>query len=182
MPTGRVLSRGNTLSYDESIDPRMWGWSISAEYTLPDILNLYDIEHIETVSGDTGDLYLLTGSYAGTVDVELWLNPEKSYRPERYNTTITASDDGVGIVTVTEFQYQEVAPDLWFPKFAESIVTAANLETGVEADVIHTTARFTDLRINERIPAHHFTLEPEPGTTVYDSRTRESFEVPEENN
>ena len=176
MPTGPLLAKGGNPSYDTSIDPRIWGWSLSTEHSLGEVLNLYNIEHIETITEDTSDLYHITSSYADTIKVEFWLNPEKSYRPERYSMSIP-TDEGIHMHSFAEYQYQEVAPDLWFPKSAEYVVTATNLETGVETDVEHTTVRFTNLRINEHIPSHRFTLEAQPGTTVYDSRTRESFKV-----
>ncbi len=181
LPTGPLVSHSSTPSYDTSVDPRVWGWSLSTEWTLTDILNLYDIEHIQTVPGDTGDLYHLTGSYGGHVKVDLWLNPEKSYRPERYVTSIPG-DQSKHIDTWTTYQYQEVAPDLWFPKSAEYVVTAANLDTGVETDVKRTTVRFSNLRVNERIPSHRFTLEAPAGTSFYDARTRESFKTSKEDN
>ena len=176
LPTGPLLAKGGNPAYDTSIDPRVWGWSLSAEHSLSEILNRYTLQHIETVAGDTGDLFHITGSYADTVQVEFWLNPEKSYRPERYSMSIPTGD-GIQMHNFSAYQYQEVAPDLWFPKSAEYILTATHLETGVETDVKRTTVRFSNLRINEPIPPHRFSLEAQPGTTVYDSRTRESFKV-----
>ena len=173
---GPLLTRDDTTSYDTSIDPRIWGWSLTSERSLTDILNLYDIQQIEVVSGDTGDLYHLRGTYTDRMNVELWLDPQKSYRPERYSTSIPI-DESKRIDTVTEFQYQEVAPDLWFPKTAGYTVTAADMENNVETNVIHQAVRFTNLRINERIPSSRFKFETSPGTIIYDSRTRETFTV-----
>lgn len=176
LPTGPLLGRSNNPVYDSTIDPRTWGWSVTAEESLANVIDTFNIQHIESVASDTNDIYHIKGTYQNTIDIEIWLNPEKSYRPERYSFFIP-TEDGIHIHGFREFKYQEVAPDLWFPKSAEGVLTATNLETGVETDVNHITVRFTNLSINKHIPSHRFNLEAQPGTTMYDNRTRESFKV-----
>ncbi len=108
--------------------------------------------------------------------MELWLNPEKSYRPEQF---VFRNATGSFI---REYDFQEVVPELWFPVSASSVVQAIDPATGAKTDVLTQSISITDVRLNEPIPSHRFVIEPQPGTNVYDRRTRESFRVAEENN
>ena len=106
------------------------------------------------------------------VAIELWLNPKKSYRPERYvfaNPMIAITSD---------YKFKEVAPDLWFPASAKAVTTVIDMNTGAKTDVKTTTVQFTNIQINQPIPESRFSIKPPPGARGYDMRTRESFEVP----
>ena len=144
------------------------------------MIDSLDVQQIEEVRFNDSEVYHLKGNLLGMV-TELWLNPKKSYRPERYVLYTPVVDDLKRIIT-TDIQFKQVAPDLWFPESVKHVQAALDLKTDTKTDVATTTIQFTNIRINEPIPDARFSIEPPPGATVFDGRTRESFEVPEENN
>ena len=172
---GIMLSRRSEIVDDPSDDPRFWGWDLSGgEDSLVMLIDGLDVESIKEVRFNDSDVYHLTGKMFG-VTIELWLNPKKSYRPERYVVSNPM------FLMTKDFKSKEVIPDLWFPESGKWVTTITDMKTGTKTDVTTTTIQFTNIRINEPIPDSRFSIEPPPGATVYDMRTRESFEVPEEN-
>ncbi|MDE0323463.1 MAG: hypothetical protein OXN27_06025 [Candidatus Poribacteria bacterium] len=169
---GIVLSRRSEIAGGLSDDPRFWGWNLSGgEQSLVMVIDELEVESIKEVRFNESNVYHIKGNAYG-VAMELWLNPKKSYRPERYvfaNPMIAITKD---------FKFKEVAPDLWFPESAKSVTTVIDVETDTKTDATTTTAQFTNIRINEPIPESRFSIEPPPGATVFDMRTQESFEVP----
>ena len=167
---GIVLSRRSEVVHDSFDDPRFWGWNLSGgDRSLVMFIDGLDIESIKEVRFNDSDVYHLKGKlFGGTM--ELWLNPKKSYRPERFRSS------NLMLSMTKDFKFKEVAPDLWFPESAKWIDTIAKI------NIRTTTVQFTNIRINEPIPESRFSIEPPPGATVFDMRTRESFEVPKENN
>ena len=167
---GIMLSRRSEIVDDPSDDPRFWGWNLrGGDQSLVILIDGLEIESIKEVRFNDSDVYHIKGDMLGST-VELWLNPKKSYRPER-------SRFSQPMVAMTkDFKFKEVAPDLWFPESAKWVTTIAKI------DIKTTTMQFTNIRINEPIPDSRFSIEPPPGARGYDMRTRESFEVPEENN
>ena len=165
-----LLERRSEVVHDSFDDPRFWGWNLSGgNRSLVMVIDGLEIESIKEVRFNDSDVYHIKGDmFGGTI--ELWLNPKKSYRPERFRVS------NLMLSMTKDFKFKEVAPDLWFPESAKWIDTVAKI------DIRTTTVQFTDIRINEPIPESRFSIEPPPGTTVFDMRTRESFEVPEENN
>ena len=178
---GLSLERRSDIVYDASNDPRAWGWTFGdARTPLVMMIDSLDVQQIEEVRFNDSEVYHLKGNLLGMV-TELWLNPKKSYRPERYVLYTPVVDDLKRIIT-TDIQFKQVAPDLWFPESVKHVQAALDLKTDTKTDVATTTIQFTNIRINEPIPDARFSIEPPPGATVFDGRTRESFEVPEENN
>lgn len=169
---GIMLSRRSEIVDDPSDDPRFWGWNLRGrEKSLVMLIDELDVESIKEVRFNDSDVYHIKGNGYGLA-MELWLNPRKSYRPERYmfsNLMITVTKD---------FKFKEVAPDLWFPESAKWVTTETNDQTGIKTDVKTTTVQFTNIQINEPIPESRFSIKPPPGAKGYDMRTRESFEVP----
>ena len=169
---GIILSRRSEIAGDLSTDPRFWGWNLSGgQQSLVTVIDGLEIESIKEVRFNQSDVYHIKGNAYG-VAMELWLNPKKSYRPERYvfaNPMIAITKD---------FKFKEVAPDLWFPESAKSVTTVIDMETNTKTDATTTTIQFTNIQINEPIPESRFSIEPPPGATVFDMRTQESFEVP----
>ena len=165
-----VLSRRSEVVHDSSDDPRFWGWNLSGgEKSLVMLIDGLDIESIKEVRFNDSEVYHIRGNmFGGTI--ELWLNPKKSYRPERFIVS------NLMLSMTKDFKFKEVAPDLWFPEAAKWVTTVAKI------DIKTTTVQFTNIRINEPIPESRFSIEPPPGATVVDMRTQESFEVPAENN
>ena len=169
---GIILSRRSEIVDDPSNDPRFWGWDLSGgKESLVTLIDELEVESIKEVRFNESDVYHIKGNAYG-VAMELWLNPKKSYRPERYvfaNPMIAITKDS---------KFKEVAPDLWFPESAKSVATVIDVETDTKTDATTTTVQFTNIRINEPIPESRFSIEPPPGATVFDMRTQESFEVP----
>ena len=165
-----VLSRRSEVVHDSSDDPRFWGWNLrGGESSLVMFIDGLDIESIKEVRFNDSEVYHIRGNmFGGTI--ELWLNPKKNYRPERFRVS------NLMLSMTKDFKFKEVAPDLWFPEAAKWVTTVAKI------DIKTTTVQFTNIRINEPIPESRFSIEPPPGATVVDMRTQESFEVPEENN
>ena len=175
-----LLERRSDIVYDASNDPRAWGWTFGdAKTPFVMVIDSLDVQQIEEVRFNDSDVYHLKGNLLG-VAIELWLNPKKSYRPERYVFSIPSVND-LKHITTTDIKFKEVAPDLWFPESARHVETAIDLKTDTKTDVATTTIQFTNIRINEPIPDSRFSIEPPPGASVFDMRTRESFEIPEEN-
>ncbi len=169
---GLSLSRRSKIVDDPSNDPRFWGWNLNGgEDSLGMLIAELEVESIKEVRFNDSDVYHIKGNAHGLA-IELWLNPKKSYRPERFmfvNYMITVTKD---------FKFKEVAPDLWFPESAKWVTTETDAQTGTKTDVRTTTVQFTNIQINEPIPDARFSIEPPPGTSVFDMRTQESFEVP----
>ena len=176
-PNGTLLTRGGDNRYNTSHDPRFWGWNLSGEQPLTDLIDSLDIKNIQTVDWNGDQVYHVTGSMPDAMmNVDLWFNPEKSYRPERF--VYSLQSDGASQVRVTkDFNFQEVAPDLWFPDSAQSVTTIINTETGEATNIETATMTLTDVRINEHIPSSRFSIDPPSGTTVLDMRSRETYTV-----
>ena len=175
-----LLERRSDIVYDASNDPRAWGWTFGdAKTPFVMVIDSLDVQQIEEVRFNESDVYHLKGNLLG-VAIELWVNPKKSYRPERYVFSQPSVND-LKHITTTDIKFKEVVPDLWFPESVKDVETAIDLKTGTKTDVATTTIQFTNIRINEPIPDSRFSIEPPPGASVFDMRTRESFEIPEEN-
>ena len=173
---GMMMSRRSEIADDPSDDPRAWGWNLSGgDQSLVMLIDGLDVESIKEVRLNESDVYHIKGDMLGTT-IELWLNPKKSYRSERYKVSNPM------LSMTKDFKFKEVAPDLWFPESAKSVNSVTDMKTGTKTDASTTTVQFTNIQINEPIPESRFSIKPPPGTRGYDMRTRENFEVPEENN
>ncbi|MDE0683813.1 MAG: hypothetical protein OXI63_12925, partial [Candidatus Poribacteria bacterium] len=140
---GQRITRRSDVVADASIDPRAWGWgSEDGERGLIDVINRLENPYIEPVNLDGIEVYQVKGTLQDIVEVELWLNPEESYRPMRHTFFTTNSNDTTTFVT-RDYTYQEVAPDLWFPKSGEEVVTLTDLKTGRETDLRTRTMQFS---------------------------------------
>ena len=177
---GLRLERRSEIVYDASNDPRAWGWTFGdAKTPFVMVIDMLEVESIKEVRFNESDVYHLKGNLLGMA-IELWLNPKKSYRPERYVRSKPVVNDLKHIMT-TDIKFKEAVPDLWFPESVKDVETVIDQKTGTKTDVATTTIQFTNIRINEPIPDARFSIEPPPGTRVLDGRTRESFEIPEKN-
>jgi hypothetical protein len=180
---GYALIRSSDASYDSFYDPRWWGWNMQGQGTFSDVFDSLNVKNIQSVELNGNEVYHVTSieSNGGTFD--LWINPEKNYRPERFmfSTPSTSSGGEWRMRVVKDFNFQEVAPDLWFPESAQATTTVIDTG-GQETDILTHTIRFSNFKINQHIPSSRFNLDPLPRTTVYDRRSRESFKVPKEEN
>ena len=163
---GLLLERRSEIVDDPSNDPRFWGWNLrGGDPSLVMLIDGLEVESVKVVRFNESDVYHIKGKSSG-LTTELWLNPQKSYRPERYMFSRP------GLAITKDFKFKEVAPDLWFPESAKWVTTIA------KTDFTTTTIRFTNIRINEPIPESRFSIEPPPRARVFDMRTRESSKVP----
>lgn len=171
-PNGTLLTRGGDIAYNISHDPRFWGWNLSGDKPLVDLIESLDIESIQPMDWEGSRVYHLKGS-VHTVGIDLWLNPEKSFRPERFICSTSGEDATIRVTK--DFNFQEVAPDLWFPESAQAVTTIINDITGEEANVNSATMSLGNVRINEPIPISRFSIDPPSGATVFDMRSRETY-------
>ena len=179
---GLLLEQRSERVYDASNDPRAWGWTFGdAETPFVMLIDGLDIESIKEVRFNDSDVYYLKGNLLGMV-TELWLNPKKSYRPERYVFSTPVLPNDLKRIITADIKFKQVAADLWFPESAEEVTTVIDMKTDTKTVVMTRTIQFTNIQVNEPIPDSRFSIKPPPGATVGDMRTRESFKVPEENN
>ena len=170
---GLLLERRSEIVGDTFSDPRFWGWNLRGEeQPLVMVIDGLEVESIKEVRFNGSQVYYIKGNMLGG-PIELWLNPKKSYRPERFRVS------NLMYSMTKDFKFKEVAPDLWFPESAKWVDTVTDMKTDTKTEIRTTTIQFTNIRINEPIPESRFSIEPPPGTSVFDMRTRESFEVPE---
>ena len=177
---GYLLERKSDVSYNTFHDPRWWGWNMRGQGTFTDFFDSFDVKNIQSVEMNDIELYHVTGILHGVTNFETWINPEKNYRPERFMYSIPSGGEWQ-LRVIKDFNFQEVTPDLWFPESGQTtttVIDSADQETDIKIDTIH----FSNVRINEHIPLSRFSFDPPPGTTVYDHRSRESFDVPKEEN
>ena len=175
---GYLLERKSDFSYNVFYDPRWWGWNMRGQGTFTDLFDSLDVKNIQSVEMNDIELYHVTGILHSVSIIETWINPEKNYRPERFMFS-SPSDGEWQLRVIRDFNFQEIAPDLWFPESGQSTTTIIDA-AGQETDIQIQTMRFSNVRLNEHMPSSRFNLDPPPGTTVYDKRSRESFKVPME--
>ena len=176
-----TMGRKTDVSHIPFYDPRWWGWNMRGQGTFLDFFDSLDVKNIQSVEWNDTEVYHVTGIYHGAAVFDAWINPEKNYRPERFmfSTPSTSSSGEWRMRVVKDFNFQEVAPDLWFPESGQTtttVIDSADQETDIKIDTIH----FSNVKINEHIPLSRFNIDPPPGTNVYDHRSRESFKVPME--
>ena len=172
------MTQQNELIYNTFHDPRSWGWNLSGKRSLTDFFNTLDVQNIQTVEWKGNEVYHVQ-AVKDTKIIELWLNPEKSYRPERFAFS-TSSGNGMRIQSVKDYNFQEVAPDLWFPEAANDVIYIIDEKSGTATNISTKTIRFTNVQINKVIPSSRFSIEPPPGTEVFDARTMETYTVEDE--
>ena len=174
------MQRQSDVSYNEFYDPRFWGWNMTGQGTFTELFDSLEIKNIQSVEMNNTELYHVTGIFQSVVTFDTWINPKKSYRPERFMFSGPRSEGGQ-VRFIKDYNFQEVVPDLWFPESGKSTTTVIDA-AGQETDIKTDTIRFSNMKINEHIPASRFSLDPPPGTSVYDDRSGESFKVPKEKN
>ncbi len=181
IPKGFLLERKSDVTHIPVYDPRWWGWNMRGQGTFLDLFDSLDVKNIQSVEWNDTEVYHVTGIYHGAAVFDAWINPEKNYRPERFmfSTPSTSSGGEWQLRVIKDFNLQEVTPDLWFPESGQSTTTIIDA-AGQETDIKIETMRFSNVRINEHMPSSRFNIDPPPGTTVYDHRSRESFDVPKE--
>ncbi|MXV77760.1 hypothetical protein F4X73_15525 [Candidatus Poribacteria bacterium] len=177
---GPSMQRQSDVSYNVFHDPRFWGWNMTGQGTFTELFDSLVVKNIQSVEMNDTELFHVTGTFHGAATFDTWINPEKSYRPERFMLS-TPNGEGGQVRFIKDYNFQEVAPDLWFPESGQStttVIDAAGQETEIKTDTI----RFSNVKINEHISSSRFSLNPPPGTSVYDDRSGEAFKVPMEEN
>ena len=115
-------------------NPHWWSWPLW-NLRLTDLFRFFRPTDVQQVSVENAPHYLLTGHRSGAADsdIEIWLDPQKDYRPTRVLTHIrrilgVAPDEAPGEkpkpipleteYTLTRYTYQieKFEPDIWFPR------------------------------------------------------------------
>ena len=173
-PQGMQLDRQNEFYAQPDLDPRFWGWNLSGREDFAQMIDTLEIQRIESLRENGTDVYYVKGE-SHSVEVELWINPEASFRPERYS--FATKGDTTQFRITNEYSFSEVAPDLWFPESGSTVTTLTDLATGVETEIYGKTFQASNVRVNEAIPLSRFAISPPPGTHVADKQTRTRYTV-----
>lgn len=115
-------------------DPHWWSWPLW-NLRLTDLFRFFKPTDVQQVNVENSAHYLLTGRRSGPVnsDIEIWLDPQKDYRPTRvlmHNRSILGAapvevpgEPPKPIPLETEhtltrhtYQIEKFEPDIWFPK------------------------------------------------------------------
>ena len=115
-------------------DPHWWSWPLW-NLRLTDLFRFFKPTDVQQVNVENSAHYLLTGRRSGPVDsdIEIWLDPQKDYRPTlvlMHNRSILGvapeevpSESSKPIPLETEYtltrytyQIEKFEPDIWFPK------------------------------------------------------------------
>ena len=115
-------------------NPHWWSWPLW-NLRVIDLFRFFKPVDVQQITVENSRHYLFTGRRTGPVDsdIEIWLDPEKDYRPTRvltHNRSIlgVAPDEVSGepskpipletVYTLTRYTYQieQFEPDIWFPK------------------------------------------------------------------
>ena len=116
---GYLLERKSDVSYNTFHDPRWWGWNMRGQGTFTDLFDSLDVKNIQSVEMNDIELYHVTGTLHGASTFETWINPEKNYRPERFMSSNPIRGESQ-LRVIRDFNFREVAPDLWFPESGQS--------------------------------------------------------------
>lgn len=115
-------------------DPHWWSWPLW-NLQLTDLFRFFKPTDVQQVNVENSPYYRLTGRRSGPADsdIEIWLDPQKDYRPTRvlmHNRSIlgVAPDEASGerlnpipleteyTLTLYTYQIEKYEPDIWFPK------------------------------------------------------------------
>ena len=124
----------STRFFKLHFNPHWWSWPLW-DLRLTDLFRFFKPVDIQQVNVENSPHYLLTGHKTGpaTSVIEIWLDPQKDYRPTR---VLMHDRSVVGIApveapdaqpkpipleteyTLTRYTYQieQFEPDIWFPK------------------------------------------------------------------
>ena len=144
-------------------NPHWWSWPLW-NLRLTDLFRFFKPTDVQQVNVENVPHYLLTGRRSGTVDsnIEIWLDPQKDYRPTRVLTHIrsisgVAPDEAPGEqpkpipleteYTLTRYTYQieKFAPDIWFPK---TVIREVSVSTTDEDQQPLPTLRKTVMQVH----------------------------------
>lgn len=143
-------------------DPHWWSWPLW-NLRLTDLFRFFKPINVQQVNVDDSPHYLLTGrrTQAATSDIEIWLAPEKDYRPTRvlmHNRSIlgVAPDEQSKPIpleteyTLTRYTYQieKFEPDIWFPK---TVTREVSLSTTDEKQKPLPILRKTVMRVHRAV-------------------------------
>jgi len=147
-------------------NPHWWSWPLW-NLRLRDLFRFFKPVDVQQVNVDNSTHYLLTGRRSGPVesDIEIWLDPQKDYRPTRVLTHIrsilgVAPDEAPGEkpkpipleteYTLTRYTYQieKFEPDIWFPK---TVTREVSFSTTNENQEPLPTLRKTIMRVHRAV-------------------------------
>ena len=147
-------------------NPHWWSWPLW-NLRLIDLFRFFKPVDVQQVNVDNSTHYLLTGRRSGPVDsdIEIWLDPQKDYRPARvlmHNRSIlgVAPAEVPGEpskpipleteYTLTRYTYQieKFEPDIWFPK---TVTREVSFSTTDENQKLLPTLRKTVMQVHRAV-------------------------------
>jgi len=156
-------------------DPRYWGWSVGDE-PLGSIFDAFNVTSVSPGSLDGSDFMVVEGNVSGgPMNVEMWVNPSKGYRPERFEFYLTDNDKEIRVTR--SYSLNEYAPDIWFPEAATEITRETNPNTGESTILRRRDVRISNIAINTSVDESSFYIEREKGLKVYDNRSHTQYTV-----
>lgn len=123
--------------FESEFNPRNWGWNPGV-FSIPFLVRFYTPIKVERVEVNNIQLYLITlhraDSKTSSRILQLWIDPQKGYRPTRSLLTrkwlsqgSLVAPDGTRKLLPTEesvshihymYQIEQFKPGIWFPKTA----------------------------------------------------------------
>ena len=147
-------------------NPHWWSWPLWNLRPI-DLFRFFKPVDVQQVNMDNSPHYLLTGRRSGPADsdIEIWLDPQKDYRPTRVLThsrsilgtapVETPSEHPKPIPLETEYtltrytyQLEKFAPDIWFPKI---VTREVSFSTTDENQHPLPTLRKTVMRVHRAV-------------------------------
>lgn len=147
-------------------NPHWWSWPLW-NLRLTDLFRFFKPVDVQQVNVENSAHYLLTGRRSGPADsdIEIWLDPQKDYRPTRvllHNRSIlgVAPDDTSGerlkpipleteyTLTRHTYQIEKFAPDIWFPK---TVIREVSFSTTDENQQPLPTLRKTVMQVHRAV-------------------------------
>ena len=178
-PEGPLLEIKNNLSdsrYNPHLDPRYWGWNVSGREALGQVVDSFDVESVRLGRLDDDDIYHVKGGVSGeSTNVEMWINPSKGYRPERFDFY---RHNGETEYRVTRtYSLREYVPDIWFPESATEVAREINPTTRASKTVLQRSVQISNVNINPSLSASSFRIPRWRGLTVDDRQNNTRYNV-----
>ena len=174
-----LLEIGNDLStsrYNPHLDPRYWGWNVNGMEDFSQLVDSFKIESVNMVRLNGNDVYHLKGRPSGeAMNVEIWVNPSRSYRPERFDFSVSSGD--IEHRVTREFNLKEYAPDIWFPESATEVGRMVDMTTQTSQKTMQRDVWINNVSINPSISDSSFRIKRRRGLRVHDKRNNTEYNI-----
>ena len=174
-----LLEIGNDLStsrYNPHLDPRYWGWNVNGTEDLGQLVDSFEIESVNMVRLNGNDVYHLKGRPSGeAMNVEMWVNPSRSYRPERFDFSMSSGE--IEHRVTREFNLKQYAPDIWFPESATEVARRIDKTTQTSQKIMQRDVWINNVSINPSISNSSFRIKRWRGLRVHDKRNNTEYNI-----